>query len=306
MAMAMYIPEQARMFEATVDEAAKVAKLLASILVQEKSQAVCLFRITKDSIRATIEQSKVMQGTAILTRDLFSQYIFNSANDMIEVRIDLRNLIKCISLYIYEPSEDLTYPNNDSNLDIHFQLVFRLIDEDSPLQVVIKGAGIETECEIATLATTVGFGVFPEFLPNNTASKLIIGIELWGEIWQMFDLQSDNIGVKVSKQAFSFNMESFCGSTSIQIDAHHEGVEKFECDLSPEICSSYRTEILKKALKPMSISSNVTFTTSMDGFLSIKYNIELNNSIEEVSAFVEYVFRSRHEDRYESGDMSLN
>lgn len=289
--MVQPLPQHTPLFEASIDGAATVVKLLNSILFPDKP--TCLFRITPHSIKATTEQSKVMQATAILPKPLFSTYVMNSPGNEISLKIDLRNLIHCIGLFVKENQfEDQPFLGNE--LDVNFSLGFLLRDESHPLQVVVQSSGVETHCEIATLAATLGFEVFPDISIPNTVCSFNMDIDLLAEIWQMFDLNSEYIGVKVTRGSFTFLMQSVIGSTAIEIDANHEGVEQFQCSLqSGQIASSsYRLALMKRTLRPLTISSFVTLKTSSEGYLSIKYTVR----IEDSDAFVEYVFRSRAEE----------
>ena len=284
-------------FDAVLEKAQSIIHLLLAIMVEDRP--TCLIRINQRGVKFTVEQTKIMQASAFLMKDLFKT--FNLKRDLIELRIDLKQFLKCLGIQSmssdfekYSDPEEFTMAEF-SPTGTNISLGLKVDSDDSPLLMTFDETGAETTCQMNPLAEEMCFTVFPNVGKENETSKLIMVSELLAEVWDDLDLEtSEKIGFTVGANPMKFQISTkgIYGDVNISLnqDSGEDcGFEKFDCSLTePEECI-FRLSLLKSSMMCVHLAKKSVIRTSCQGFISIQHELEIGPS---KSAYIEYFCQS--------------
>lgn len=267
--------------------------LLQAIVVRDKPQ--CIMSADVTGFRATCENSRSMQGSAILPKQLFRSYDLRQAD--VSVKVDLMQLLSCLGSSSTKDSPDAAFASavafqTQSHLSEGENMSLRITiwDELSPLELQVTEGDMTTTLELGSL--TGGFHLFPTIPEHSVTSRLSLPSCAFVEMFLEFDPNAPDVGMRVDQNKFRFWFRSEDGKSELAIKQDEESdvhYEYFGRDLSHNY--RFRHSLINETIASLVISKRTKIATA--NLTSVTYSILIDPDGE--TADIQYIIVAKHD-----------
>ncbi|KAL8731946.1 MAG: hypothetical protein Q9166_003078 [cf. Caloplaca sp. 2 TL-2023] len=287
------------LFTAVSGSVRHLFQLLKCINFAAKSQV----RITPEGLRFTVEDSRVIQGTAFLEKSLFTSYTYvptsssqddEDLDDTAVFQISLTALLETLQIFGVNEAKD-RWASRDSaygsitgslgrggraaafgNRVLGMTGVCRLsyAAKGEPLCVVLEEGGVTTTCEMVTYE--------PEYqdeipLQRDALALKIIMRSTWlhDAVNELSSTSPSRLTIAASPSAPYLVLSSNgpLGSAAVEFSKDQQLLETFQ--VPKRTVSRYKYSLIKAASRAMSIASKVSMRGDVQGVLSLQFMIEV-------------------------------
>jgi cell cycle checkpoint protein len=248
------------LFEAYLDSVKHISVLLRA--VNFKDNATCF--ATDKGLKVTVEDSKCVQASAFIQREVFQHYKLN--DEQVAFKINISILVECLNIF----------GGSSTALKMCYQ------GYGFPLTMLLEEGGVITDCSIRTLEAEEILDF--NFCAANVLNKIILRSECLKEVFAELDSSSDLIEILISPDPPYFRISTVgtAGDTKIDIPKNSDMIETFQC--TTLATSRYKLSHVKPSAKSLAISQKVSIRTDDRGLLCFQYMIPADNH----TCFIEY------------------
>ncbi|KDR12148.1 cell cycle checkpoint protein RAD1 [Zootermopsis nevadensis] len=248
------------LFEAYIDSVKHILTLLKA--VNFKDNATCF--ATNKGLKVTVEDSKCVQASSFIQREMFQHYKLNDVQVTFKVNISI--LVECLNIF----------GGSATALKVCYQ------GYGFPLRMLLEEGGVITDCSIKTSESEEILDF--NFSAANVLNKIILRSECLKEVFAELDSSSDLIEILLSPDPpyFRITTAGTAGDTKIDIPKNSGMIETFQC--TTLATSRYRLSHVKPSAKSLAVSQKVSIRTDDRGLLCFQYMIPADNH----TCFIEY------------------
>ncbi|RUP48289.1 repair protein Rad1/Rec1/Rad17-domain-containing protein [Jimgerdemannia flammicorona] len=276
------VADEDKLFVAKLPNVKPLANLLRA--VQFKEKATC--HLLPEGLRIVVEDSRCVQATAWLQKELFSQYELRPQDDGNAIEYDhvfmisLTALLECLNIFgnatgaistSQAAGSGSASAGNGSTVGFARSFTVMKMSYDGPgsaLELMLEDSGVITLCKITT------FEPEPEldFDFNSTPSvqRVIMKSEWLRDAFNELDSTSDRVTFLISPERPFFRLSSFgvAGSTEMDYPKDTDVLESFYCTAIAQ--HSYRFSLIQHCLKALNASKKSSIRTNERGFMSMQ------------------------------------
>ncbi|KAL8683388.1 MAG: hypothetical protein Q9186_000650 [Xanthomendoza sp. 1 TL-2023] len=277
-------------------------------------------RITSEGLRFTVEESRVIQGTAFLEKKLFTSYTYappaggqveddDEADDTAVFQISLTALLETLQIFgVNEAkdrwaSRDPAYggisgalgsagkPAAFGNQALRMMGVCRLsyAAKGEPLCVVLEEGGVTTTCEMVTYEAEDQDEI-P--LQRDALALKIIMRSSWlhDAVKELSSTSPSRLTIAASPSAPYLVLSSIgpVGSAAVEFGKDQQLLETFQ--VPKRTVNTYKHSLIKAASRAMLIASKVSIRGDAQGVLSLQFMIEVEGPSGVGVSFVDFRF----------------
>ncbi|KAI9805876.1 MAG: hypothetical protein M1825_000490 [Sarcosagium campestre] len=309
--MAPLTSADVRVFTAVSSSARQLYQLLRCIGFANKAQV----QITKDGLRFTVEESRVMQGLAFLDKALFTSYNYNPPTPSPSQRappshddddddededdddasaptfqISLPALLETLQIFGADPSRgDRSYRDgmigggghsggNDFDPRVLGSAgICRIIypHEGAPLGITLEEVGVTTTCELVTYTAEM-----PEEIPlqrDRLTQKIIMRASwLHDAITELSSAQPTRLTISASPAPPYFSLAAAGPLGSATVEFSKDPQLLETFQVPRHTVNTYKYSLVRAAMRTMSIASKVSIRGDEQGVLSLQFMIEVD------------------------------
>ncbi|KAI4216587.1 MAG: hypothetical protein LQ351_001076 [Letrouitia transgressa] len=259
-------------------------------------------RITSEGLRFTVEESQVMQGVAILNKELFTTYSYTVRADgeneeeedsTVSFQISLSALLETLQILGINEAKDRWSTRDPAHggaagflnkggpavafehrtLGMASRCRLSYASKGSPLCIVLEEAGVTTTCELYTFE--------PEYMDeiplqrDAIAQKIIMRAEwLHDAIVELSSTSPTKLTMVASPTAPHFTLSSAgpLGSATVEFSKNAQLLETFQ--VKERSVNTYKYSLIKDASRAMAVASKVSIRADEQGVLSLQFMIE--------------------------------
>jgi cell cycle checkpoint protein len=276
-------------FLAKISNARTITNILSGI--QLKKDQMAIVNLAPGSIKFTVEESKVLQGSCKLEDKLFDEFkckqpeseTDRAQNDM-QFKINLSTLIDCLNIF-----------GGGSTSFTSLQMIYR--SYGNPLFLMLEDTGVRTDCGLRTLEAEPPTDF--NFRGCTVVSKIMMKSECLKEAMSELDWSSDLITFLISPDPPYFRLTTSGPSGSCQVDYPKDSkiFEAFSC--SQTQAYSYKTKLLQPTVKALALSVKVAVRMNERGLLNLQH---MYLSEDEKSCFTDFFILPQDEETEEDMD----
>ncbi|KAJ9576900.1 hypothetical protein L9F63_006518, partial [Diploptera punctata] len=252
--------QETYLFEAYLDSVKHIYVLLKAINFRDN--AICF--ATDNGLKVTVEDSKCVQASAFIQKEVFQRYELN--DEQVAFKVNLTVLVECLNIF----------GGSATALKMRYQ------GYGAPLIMLLEEGGVITDCSIRTLEPEdiLDFN----FQAANVLNKIIFRSECLKDIFAELDSSSDLIEMILSPDPpyFRITTSGTAGDTTIDIPKHSDMIETFQC--TTLATSRYKLSHVKPSVKSLIVSQKVSIRTDDRGVLCFQYMIPADN----YTCFIEF------------------
>lgn len=286
-------------FTAVSGSARQLSQLLRCINIAPKAQV----QISKEGLRFTVEESRVMQGLAFLEKSLFTTYNYSppinidneEADEAPVFQISLSSLLETLQILGINDVKD-RWSNRDPAyggvtgslvrggpaaafekraLGMNGMCRLSYHASGDPLCVILEEAGVTTTSELVTYEPE-----FEEDIPlqlDALAHKIIMRARwLYDAISELSSTSPTRLTIVASPTAPFFTLSSNgpLGSAMVEFSKSPELLETFQ--VPRRTVNTYKFSLIEAASRAMAIASKVSIRGDEQGVLSLQFMIEVD------------------------------
>ncbi|OQV15795.1 putative Cell cycle checkpoint protein RAD1 [Hypsibius exemplaris] len=247
-----------------------VIRIFKSITIKK---AAC-FYVTERGLKIIVQESGNYQVTAYLQRDIFEYFQCLPPAPLKEIgfKVCLDILLNCLQMFVEVPGETTTG-----------QFTYKA--DGHPLCVQLEQSGFFTSCDIKTM-DIITPAVDVQFLEKNLISRMICKSDCFRDaLHSLLAFPCRSFEVRVTKMAPYFLLRTVCDNVVCEVTVSKDSdfVERFQCD--EETTFSYRTVLIRAAMKPLLISEKTSIRIDKHGVMALQFMIR--NTENDTVSFVE-------------------
>lgn len=248
------------LFEAYLDSVKHIYGLLKA--VNFKDNATCF--ATEKGLKVTVEDSKCVQASAFIQKEMFQRYSLN--DEQVAFKVNLSVLVECLNIF----------GGTATALKMCYQ------GYGYPLTMLLEEGGVITDCSIRTLEAEEILDF--NFSAESVLNKIILRSECLKEVFAELDSSSDLIEILLSPDPPYFRIitSGIAGDTKVDISKNSDMIETFQC--TTVATSRYKLSHVKPSAKSLAISQKVSIRTDDRGLLCFQYMIPADSH----TCFIEY------------------
>ena len=272
-------------FSCSADIPLFVAQSLSAIAWKRPDDQISTVSITKDGILVLTEDTKTMQATVFLKRNMFRTYVFLQ-DDAYDFRINLTPLVDALNIDFIKTA---------NRIEIR-------VNKNTDLQVEIIDISSVTECTFRTLnystAQINGSNLLsfefsspdsPEVASFSMDSPYALSLL---NVPKETHLNSCSLTMEIDPKdkVFIVKAEGAYGVVRSKLDFKQPYLQKVRIDLVEPLTAEYPMQSLNPVINAMSFSNETKFRFKGNGMLSIQQAIS-NRAAGAVETVVEFVLQ---------------
>lgn len=276
-------------FRGSLKHGTVLLSLLQAIVNKERPE--CMVCVDQSGVRATVETSRVMQGSAVLPAHLFRQFRLTRGTQSQSVCIDLTQLLQSLGRVSdgaaddgndWTPDSLSQQSSADCSLDLE-------VDQDSGLMLRVADGDVVTEVRMAPIRPS--FALFPCVPEQSVSSRVSLPSSAFAEMWLDFDPHAEQVGLHVDDRTFRLWFKSTDGQTELQLSHKPQSDVTYQYT-SPEPSCSYlfRMSLIKETIHSLLMSKSTTIATA--DLTSITYRILVDADGD--TADIQYLMLAKH------------
>ncbi|KAI9705932.1 MAG: ssDNA endodeoxyribonuclease [Candelina mexicana] len=297
---------------AVSSSARQLFQLLRCISFGPKAEVL----ITKEGLRFTVEESRVMQGFAFLDKALFTTYSYtpimdSTSNNHDEAdndeppafQISLPALLETLQIFGVSDTKD-RWSSREMGVTSSFSrggpaAAFdnRVLDVSgvcrisypavgAPLCIILEEKGVTTTCELVTYKPEIQDEI--PLQRDRLAQKIIMRSSwLYDAITELSSTSPTRLTITASPSApfFTLSSNGDLGSATIEFSKDSLLLESFQ--IPRRTVNTYKFSLIKSASRAMAIASKVSIRGDQQGVLNLQFMIEVEGG---AFSFVDFRF----------------
>ncbi|KAI9719442.1 MAG: hypothetical protein M1812_003513 [Candelaria pacifica] len=300
------------LFSAVSSSARQLFQLLRCISFGPKAQV----QITKEGLRFTVEDSRVMQGLAFLDKALFTTFSYTPTVDSLNndqdvndndkppvFQISLPALLETLQIFGVTDTKD-RWSSRDTGVTGSFShggpaAAFdnRILDVSgvcrlsypalgAPLCIILEEKGVTTTCELVTYEPEIQDEI-PLQRDRLTQKIIMRSSWLYDAITELSSTSPTRLTITASPSApfFTLSANGDLGSATVEFSNDPQLLDKFQ--VQRRTVNTYKFSLVKSASRAMAIASRVSIRGDEQGVLSLQFMIEVEGG---AVSFVDFRF----------------
>lgn len=262
-------------------------KVLLQVLKVLNFRDDVIVNVGANGLKITAEVSKSFQASAFIQRETFMEYSVSEATQKEEediiFNISLPTLINCLNLCgtTNTSSGSSGYLLNTTNTPFTnistSSMILYYPEIGQPLRIWLEEDGIISGATIPTMdgADTLSFD--DAHHNTNVVARIIMFTEHLKDMLQELDSKCDYVEFVMCPVTNVFSMSTFETSVNFCVEIPFDSEIVCHSEVNEYICVRYQLNLLRHALKPISMAEKVSIRIDARKLLSIQYMIQLNH-----------------------------